>query len=193
MMSDQIHEPPRDVPLDVLRDLAIVDITYEVAQFTKWATESPPPSSSDPAQLLRRATFESAVMHHRNLTAFLSMARPPGHSHRRTDVVADHYFDAGWSNRNKHKRLFDAQSADRNTRAKHSVDVHLAHISSERVEQRRSDSAFSWHHVDLALIVHAFIEFTSDLAGAHPDRAAWFGESRDSFLAMRGTAATGYL
>ena len=36
------------------RDLAVVDITYEVAQFTKWATESPPRSSGDSTQLLRK-------------------------------------------------------------------------------------------------------------------------------------------
>ena len=130
-------------------------------------------------------------MHHRNLTAFLSMARPPANSHRRTDVVADHYFETGWSNRTKHKRLFDAQSADRNTKAKHSVDVHLAHISSERVDKRRSDKAFSWDHVDLALIVDAFVEFTSDLASARAEPRSLVWRFKGFVLSDAGTAATG--
>ena len=177
-------------PLHTLRGCAEIDVDYEVDQYCLWATTAPPDLSDEHDSLrLRQATFEAAVLHHRNLAEFLHGARPKQDEHRRTNIVADHYFDAGWQSKPAPMRLRSTKSGSSDGSLRHSIDVHLAHITSERHTRRVSDGPFDWGAVDSTLVLKVFLKFVDDLRMLHPDRGEWFsraeGEARTALARMR--------
>jgi hypothetical protein len=160
-----------------LCELASVDIAYEMEQYTLWITRVPPlmPGMHENRRL-REATFEASVLHHRNLASFLRGSRPTeDQPHRRTDVVADHYFVKGWVTRPQPMRLY-AASARQETAVRSNIDAHLAHITSLRVKRRTEGGTFSWNQVDQTLVLTAFIGFVDDLRSVHKDRSEWFND-----------------
>lgn len=70
---------------------------------------------------------DSMMLHTRNICAFLLEDRPRPDSNRSSDVVADHYFDAGWSNR---PDFVLGASRDDHEEMLDEINRRLAHITS---------------------------------------------------------------
>lgn len=198
-MTEGRNEPvakPTSVDLMTLRQLAEVDIAYEMKQYTTWAARGPSTAFLDEeeASLLKKATFEVRVLHLRNLADFLRKDRPdtsnPDHSHRLTDVVAAHYFDDGWMAKPQGMRCYSAQSRKRDDWVLRNINAHLAHVTRTRVDRRLAGEEFDWDQVDSTLVLNNFDRFITDLQRAHPDRAQWFESCRTDIKVMRASLAS---
>lgn len=77
-------------PAPILRELAKIDIAYEVRQYCRWAFEPMPVvvGAEDVGTSLEQATFTAGATAMRNLVSFFMKSRPQTGAHDQTDVVA---------------------------------------------------------------------------------------------------------
>jgi hypothetical protein len=189
MLCESAAMKPVPVDVDTLRACARVDVAYEMEQFVLWTLYRPPAHPNKLVDLrLRQACFESAVLHLRNIVDFLRNARPVKRAFL-SDLVADHYFDAGWATRPQPFLLYSADvESDEGVRG--NVNRHLAHITTTRQKLRVSSAAFEWDEIDPTLVLEGFRRFLADLGRAHPDRVSWFdGAARNADQALKNVIA----
>lgn len=166
-------------------EACVRDVHYEVERYCTWATQTVPYSNAITEMLLAEATFESAVLHLRNLVDFLANPRPKVGSQVETDLVADHYFDTGWTGRPRPFLLFDDTSTDRNDYVRRNVQRHLVHLTTARHAARVSQQRFTWEW-NRVLVLDGFERFVNDLRTAgHVDRARWFDHTIDQAVSTR--------
>ena len=155
-------------------------MAYEVEQFVVWSLKRPPVHPDEDIDLrLRQACFEVAILHRRNLVDFLVNDRPTTRAFA-SDLVADHYFDRGWSSKPDPFLLYDTRDENKNAAVRQNVNRHLAHITTFRQELRASGRPFEWDEIDPELVLAGFLRFLRDLASKHPDRVEWFRDSQDN-------------
>lgn len=122
---------------------------------------------------------DSMILHARNVCAFLLNERPRADSSFATDVVADHYFDVGWSGRPDYLLGSDRGQHDEMMQE---INRRLAHITSHGLWNRHGGiEMFHWSDITkwLPEVLIGFGKFVDDLEVAHRNRAEWFDWSRD--------------
>jgi hypothetical protein len=190
MLCEGADVKPVPVELDSLRACAQVDVAYELEQFVLWTLYRPPGHPNKLVDLrLRQACFESAVLHLRNIADFLRNTRPVTRAFM-SDLVADHYFDAGWATRPQPFLLYSETDVESDEGVRGNVNRHLAHVTTTRQQLRVSSAAFEWDEIDPTLVLQGFRRFVADLGRDHPDRVSWFdGAARNADQALRTVMA----
>lgn len=184
-------DPPTD---DVLKHMAKIHVPYElqrVVQFWVWGNDvalAPEPDASEEETMYRTgwvqaAILESALVHLRNVSDFLTKCRPTNKKFE-TDLVADHYFANGWRKRpdfiigggkKKHKDLLDE------------INWRVDHLTTQRYSIK-DEGDFKWNEYvkkQFPVILPAFRLFLYDLMECEPERALWFDDS-DALLTQVG-------
>ena len=117
---------------------------------------------------LEQCVLESALVHVRNLSDFLTDERPR-HPKRQDDVVADDYFDNHWSNR---PSFIFGTDRDGHDKFVAEINKRMAHVTLQRIGIR----PFRWTTLtrEFHLIRTSFETFLIDLKNAHPKRRQRF-------------------
>ena len=173
----------------VLRNMAEEHVFYElcrVVEFLRFGNVVPLKDGID-KEVRRRlldwaasAILESALIHVRNISDFLTRERPT-HRANRTDLVADHYFDEGWTGRPTF--IFGTCKAEHDA-VLTEINRRVAHISTQR-SSVETDGAFAWNNYVREQVpgaLPAFRAFLNDLGQQHRARLHWFARC-DALLA----------
>lgn len=152
-------------------------VAYEFARLMMPMYIKVPPTSEK--AWLEECVLESALVHVRNLSDFLTDERPQNPKHQ-DDVVADDYFDHHWANRPNY--IFGNDTAG-HRRFMGEINKRMAHVTLQRIGTR----PFEWRALsrELHLIRESFESFLSDLKNSHPKR-------RKRFDAKLGISLPGY-
>jgi hypothetical protein len=152
-----------------LRDM-VQHVCYEVGLLHFWTGPGIGIPIGVPNQLtskrLDNAIVECAGVHLRNVADFLTTSSA---KRRKTDLVADDYFDDGWPNRSD---FVLGANKDEHQKVKAEIDQRLAHISTHRLTDD-----FDWRdtrRLYAPLVLQRFTNFRADLRVVHPARAQWF-------------------
>jgi hypothetical protein len=163
----------------------VLHVRYEFDRMLLWfstvVTDAEArPEHPDLITLLNQATFESSLLHLRNVIDCVARPRDP---RLPSNLVADDYFDDKWADRPA-ALLSPVGDQEEHQRELNQLHRRVAHLSVQRLEGEPPTAAerFEWgDYLGRAVpsAVAGYESFLGDLGREHPERRQWFSRLKE--------------